>query len=363
MSKINSQQIINSYGKAINTAIGAVVLIGLYLTSLKSYLLFHSLAEIFSIVIAFSLFIIAWNSRNFIKNQYLLFIGIAYLFISFLDLLHTLSYTGMPLFPDYDFYANQLWIGARYLESISLLTAFYYLNTQKPIQPYRLLAVFTIITALLVASIFTWKIFPVCFVADQGLTPFKKYSEYIICAILALTIFFLYRNRDKFEPKVFKYLLWALIFTIMSELAFTFYISNYGFSNLVGHYFKIFSYLMIYLAIIKTGIENPFDLIFRELDAVNKQLHAEIETRTKTETDLKKALAEIKTLQGILPICCGCGLIRDDAGVEPGKGEWMKVDHFVVQKTDAQVSHGYCPKCHAKAMKEISVFFSDAGSD
>lgn len=361
MSKTVGQKI-KRYSKAINISIFAVVLIGLYLTSLKSYLLFHSLAEIFSIVVAFSVFIIAWNSRNFIKNQYLLFIGIAYLFIGFLDLLHTLSYKGMPLFPDYDFYANQLWIGARYLESISLLAAFYYLNNHKPIQPYRLLAVFTIITTLLVLSIFSWKIFPVCFVADQGLTPFKKYSEYIICAILGLTIFFLHRNRGKFEPKVFSYLLWALIFTIMSELAFTVYISNYGFSNLVGHYFKIFSFLLVYLAIIKTGIENPFDLIFRELDTVNKQLHEEIETRKKTETDLKKALAEIKTLQGILPICCVCGLIRDDTGVAPGKGEWMKVDKFVTQKTDAQVSHGYCPKCHAKAMEDCAAMFSAVGS-
>ena len=179
MSKTVGQKI-KRYSKAINISIFAGVLIGLYLTSLKSYLLFHSLAEIFSIVVAFSVFIIAWNSRNFIKNQYLLFIGIAYLFIGFLDLLHTLSYKGMPLFPDYDFYANQLWIGARYLESISLLAAFYYLNNHKPIQPYRLLAVFTIITTLLVLSIFSWKIFPVCFVADQGLNRLKKYREYIM---------------------------------------------------------------------------------------------------------------------------------------------------------------------------------------
>ena len=67
---------------------------------------------------------ITWNSRYFIKNQYLFFVGIAYFFIAFLDLMHTLSYKGMPIFTDYDFYANQLWIGARYLESVTLVTAF-----------------------------------------------------------------------------------------------------------------------------------------------------------------------------------------------------------------------------------------------
>ena len=76
----------------INAAIFIAVLVGLYFTSRINYLLFHSLAEIFSIVVACSLFMIAWNSRQYIKNPYLLFIGIAYLFIGSIDLLHTLAY-------------------------------------------------------------------------------------------------------------------------------------------------------------------------------------------------------------------------------------------------------------------------------
>ncbi len=80
--------------------------------------------------------------------------------------------------------------------------------------------------------------------------------------------------------------------------------------------------------------------------------HAE-EERERLIIDLQKALAEIKTLQGILPVCCVCGLIRDDTGVEQGKGEWMKVDKFVTQKTDAKVSHSYCPKCYEKAMEGL----------
>jgi PAS domain S-box-containing protein len=74
--------------------------------------------------------------------------------------------------------------------------------------------------------------------------------------------------------------------------------------------------------------------------------------REKLIIELQKALAEIKTLRGILPVCCVCGLIRDDNGVEQGKGEWMKVDKFVIKKTDARVSHTYCPKCCDKAIEE-----------
>ena len=74
---------------------GIAVLLGLYFLSRANYLFFHSLAEGFSIVIAFAIFAIAWNSRRFMDNNYLLFLGIAYLFVGSMDFVHTLAYRGM----------------------------------------------------------------------------------------------------------------------------------------------------------------------------------------------------------------------------------------------------------------------------
>ena len=62
---------------------------------------------------------------------------------------------------------------------------------------------------------------------------------------------------------------------------------------------------------------------------------------------------EAKTLRGILPVCCVCGLVRDDTGVKHGEGEWTSVDKFIVQGTDAQLSHSYCPRCYDRAMEEL----------
>ena len=77
----------------------AIIILGLlYLTSLYSYPLFHSIAEIFSVVAAFGIFMLAWNGRRFLDNNYLLFIGIAYLFVGMIDILHTLAYKGMGVF-------------------------------------------------------------------------------------------------------------------------------------------------------------------------------------------------------------------------------------------------------------------------
>jgi hypothetical protein len=108
----------------VSVLAGAVVLLGLYAARLHNYLLFHSLAEVFSVVVACSVFLVAWNARRSQDNHYFLFVGIAYLFAGVVDLVHMLGYKGMGVFPGYD--ANlptQLWIGARYLQAISLLIA------------------------------------------------------------------------------------------------------------------------------------------------------------------------------------------------------------------------------------------------
>lgn len=249
-----------------------LLLVAIYFTSRYSYLLFHSITEVFSITISFAIFMFAWNSRRFHDNDFFLFLGIVYLFVGAMDFFHTLSYQGMNIFTDYDYYANQLWIGTRYLESISLLAAFCFLKSKKESMPFIVFPVYSIVFILIMLSIFHWRTFPECFIAGKGLTAFKVISEYIICLILAVGIFMLYRNRKNFDDKVFRFMLYSFVFTIIAELAFTFYISNYGISNLVGHYFKIFSFYMIYKAIIETGLVTPFDLLFKDLQNKTEKL-------------------------------------------------------------------------------------------
>lgn len=257
--------------KSLHLLIWFLLFLGLYFTSQYSFLLFHSLAEIFSIVVASGIFMITWNSRRFIDNNYLLFIGIAYLFIGFLDLIHTLTYKGMGIFAGFDAdLPTQLWIAARYLEALSFLVA--PLFSKKKLRNWSLFLGYTLITSLLLASIFLLKVFPVCFIEGVGLTPFKKISEYIISLILLSAIALLIKNRSEFDPSVFQWVVGSILFTIGSELAFTFYIHVYGFSNLVGHYLKILSFYFIYKAIIETGLARPYDLLFRNLRQSEERL-------------------------------------------------------------------------------------------
>ncbi len=214
----------------------AIVILGLlYLTSLYSYLLFHSIAEIFSVVVAFGIFMLAWNSRRFLDNNALLFIGIAYLFVGMIDILHTLAYKGMGVFAGYD--ANlptHLWVAARYMQSISLLLAPAFVA--RPLRPGVVLTAYAAVTVLLLSSIFVWPVFPDSFIEGSGLTPFKRASEYAISGILAASFVFLRAKRDAFDLSVLRMLAASIIVTVVSELFFTFYISVYDLSNLAGTY-------------------------------------------------------------------------------------------------------------------------------
>ncbi len=290
--KLNANQKLKNKNR-INIGIGLLTLFCIYLTSYYNYLLFHSIAELFSITIAFSIFIIGWNSRKYMDNSYFLMIGIAYLFIGLIDLIHTLGYSGMGIFLGYKTnLPTQLWIAARYLEAISLLVAILLINKKKFGYNYIFL-IYLVIFILIMMTIFYWKIFPTCFIEGVGLTLFKKYSEYLIDVILFINIILIIRSRIKFEKKSYYYIIISNISTICAEMAFTLYISAYGFSNLVGHLFKIISFYYLYKAIIKTGLKDPYNLIFRDLKLREAELlkyHEQLEDLVEERTiKLKKS--------------------------------------------------------------------------
>src|SRR5512133_1566280 len=88
---------------AVWPVVGAMsLLVILYVASMPGYVLFHSLAEVFAIVISCAVFTLTWNTRRFLNNNYLLFVGIALLAASVVNILHALSYKGMGVFAGQD---------------------------------------------------------------------------------------------------------------------------------------------------------------------------------------------------------------------------------------------------------------------
>ncbi|MCP4689577.1 MAG: response regulator [Desulfobacterales bacterium] len=66
---------------------------------------------------------------------------------------------------------------------------------------------------------------------------------------------------------------------------------------------------------------------------------AELLARIKTHIGFKRALEEIKTLRGIIPICVKCKKVRDDEGL------WNRIEQYIEDNSEALFSHGMCPEC------------------
>jgi signal transduction histidine kinase/PAS domain-containing protein len=278
----------------------ALCLTGLYFLSRYNYLLFHSLSEVFAISIIFAIFAIAWNSRRIMDNDYLLFLGIAFLFVGGLDLLHTIAYKGMGVLTETSANpATQLWIAMRYMTAFSLLAGSLFFVRRK-IRPIYVFAVYSAATVLLLGSIFYWENFPQAYVDGVGLTMFKILSEYAISLILLCSILLLVVKRREFSGDVFKYLVSALGVAIATELAFTLYTDVYGISNMIGHLLNVVSFYLIYKALVETGITKPYALLFRNLKLNEINLEKNTDELTKMNDQLLQEATERKKAQQAL---------------------------------------------------------------
>ncbi len=262
-----------------------VILGGLYLISQVNYLLFHGITEIAAIAVAIAIFMLVWNTRKVYTDSFFILLGISLLFIAGFDLIHTLAYKGMGVFPgDNADIPTQLWIAARYFQSVTFFIATLLIGRSMTKNGKHDAAIIfagcAAAAGLLLSSIFVWQNFPHAFIEGSGLTPFKIGSEYVISLILVATIVMLFLKRDHFDRSVWRLLIAAQVFLIAGELAFTSYISVYGFMNMLGHLFRLLSVYFLYRAIVVVGLTRPYDLLLRKLKLDEEALKkSEAETR------------------------------------------------------------------------------------
>lgn len=98
------------------------------------------------------------------------------------------------------------------------------------------------------------------------------------------------------------------------------------------------SYITSWIASLAT-FSIVIGLVILLAGSIGQLLNAKLSELRKTNDELQQALKEIKTLQGILPICSYCKKIRDD------KGSWNQLETYIHHHSEAQFSHGICPEC------------------
>ena len=296
-------------GRVLRIVAALLLLFGLYVAQTYSYLLFHSLVEIFSVAVAVALLMLAWNSRHFVERDFLLWIGIGYGFVAIIDLVHTLVYRGMGVFGDLGADPpTQLWIAARFIQALVLLIAPVFLS--RKLNARAALAGFSVVVTLVFVSVFGWNIFPQAYNDAAGhLTTFKIVSEYIICALLLCAIGWIVSQREQFDRHVLALLIGSIVSTLLGEFSFTLYTDPYGFTNLLGHYLKLVAFYLLYKAVVEANLRRPYEVLFRdltqredelarsqrELEALNHTLEERVAERTTQVRTLARELTQVET--------------------------------------------------------------------
>ena len=227
------------------------------------YLFWHGLMETVSIVIAMMVFAVGWNSHGGRTPGNLAILACLFFIIGTLDFSHTMSYVGMPDFltPNGPDKHLNFWMLARLLAALTLLVVALRswddrISKEDRVVLFSSLLLGTLGFNLLV--IYAQDAMPDLFIPGQGLTVLKKGLEYVCIAINAVTAAVLWHKMRREQTFNMPLLFAAVGVMAMSELYFTLYTTMTGAYNVLGHVYKVLSYLLIYRAVVVEAIELPY---------------------------------------------------------------------------------------------------------
>ena len=236
-----------------------------------SMLTVHLLMELFAIVIALLIVVIAWNTFDILETAAPNVLISGFLIVAFCDIAHALTYAGMPdfLMPASTTRAIFFWLMGRSFEAITLLLVGLNWNPRVPKLGWLLLSGSVIVPLYWFGS---WGIdcFPVTFIAGKGVTNFKANYEYLLL-IANLVIAYLFWKKATKSNLQRDYLLALSAFVIgIGEIMFTSYVTPSDFQNIFGHFFKLVAYSLLYWATFVTSIRAPFHEIKRSESLLRK---------------------------------------------------------------------------------------------
>lgn len=255
--------------------------------TITDYLVFHNVAEFFSVMVAFSIFGVGWYTYDQSHNRHALFLSTIFFAIGLMDFCHALAYAGMPEFitPNLPTKASQYWIAARMFMAITFLaSAYIYPKSNHPLLSKTVLILVNLAVPFLVFAGITFfpDDVPATLIEGVGLTPFKKNSEYLIIVLLSLGIVVYWRRIAKTENQHLVYFLSAFVICIFSEMVFAAYKSAFDTYNALGHLYKIIAFFLIYKGLFTSEVNSPYF----SLETSNNQLRNEISERIKIEEEL-----------------------------------------------------------------------------
>ena len=273
---------------------------------IAGYVPLHTLLETIAIVIALLVFAVGWNAYTRERPVNIMLLACAFLGVGLLDFSHMLSFPGMPDFvtPSSLPKAIDFWLAARALAACALFAVVlvpWRLKASNAIR-YALLAAVLAVTALAHwLFLFHPDMVPRTFVPGQGLTVLKIGAEYTIIVLNLLTAIVLLTRARGAQTFNVAALFGAVCAMAMSEFFFTLYTSATDIFNLLGHVYKIVSYLFLYRAIFVESIEAPYHRLHAalgEISLFNAELEHRVAERTMQVEEARQAAEAANRAKG-----------------------------------------------------------------
>ncbi|HYE36752.1 putative bifunctional diguanylate cyclase/phosphodiesterase [Methylocaldum sp.] len=249
----------------------------------------HTVAEISAVVIAMMVFGIGWSAYDSNRPLSQPILACGFLTIGLLDLMHTLSFPGMPDFvtPNSPEKAINFWLVARYVAAAVLLaTALLPWRPMNRAGLRRLMLAGSLAFTSLIAwfGLFREDLWPRTFLPGQGLTPFEVKAEYTLAFIYLIIALILLCRLRRPQPIVLVYLMGASAVTALSELCLSRYRAVNDLCNLVGHVYKAVAYFLVYRGVFVDGVREPYLRLQISREALRKS-EARFQDLLKFEPD------------------------------------------------------------------------------
>ncbi|MDR0305287.1 MAG: diguanylate cyclase [Chitinispirillales bacterium] len=242
----------------------------------------REVAELAFIVLVWTIFIFTANSRGYLKNRFLLFLGIFCFFSGALRLFHIFTIHELVLFPLLKDGSGELFaFGARMAENTALLFSIFFSHTR--LMARRVASLYGIICAAAVFSVYSG-LLPMPRLGSHALTA----VHIILAASLGASFLAMRKRSSALNPVLYKTFTKTIILSAVSEVLF--FLSWIEGAELGGEVLRLWGWHRIYKAIVKSGLSDPCTFLFRDLKTAQ-------ETERTARVQAEKRTHELETLR------------------------------------------------------------------
>lgn len=282
-----------------NTAIWGLIVSLAMIFGYDEHLAFHASSELFTVIIAFSAFIIVLNTYSISQNDYLAFLGIAFGFVSAFEMLHLLIFTGIDVFGLHNQSINMLVsIIPRLMQGLSIIAAFLFLK--------RKLNITLCITAYFFIST---AIFSYLYLRQEAIEGYLQRIDSVLlfsiielaaAVVFGIGLIILLLNRRNFKHRLYKYMLLTLVASISSDILLATAADMDSSLSVAAHILKFIAFFCLYKAIIQNTLKNPMDMMFFELNHVKNELAEKNDEISKTNEKLTHDIEDLHLVEKLL---------------------------------------------------------------